>query len=315
MAARKLIAMAALVTCASCGCGKTNASPAPIDAAPPPAITASGPRIMPAVGADSDQLLPEVPPGYTACTKDVFDPRVDEKTAAERAAVWQAEAAKVHPTLHRADVRAASGARDDDTTSEKTRPEGIVRFTVPKGELELRFPGRLSTIRTAPRAVAPVYARITNSEKAHDFVLAPLGEDAHVMIGDGWVYRGTNGVEPGMEVDVYLVKESVEDTTKVIAKHAEHALEATTCSIEEGWYQRGAYLVKSEIAPDGSASILLAGTSGGHCTPRDRWEELLVARRVADVTIVMTCRVSGDGGKALCKSALASARLRSAAAP
>ncbi len=291
------------------GCDKKT-SVAPADPAPAPTpVTPTGPRIMPAVGADFDQLLPDTPPGYTACTKDPMGSRVDEKTAAERAAVWQAEAAKARPSLHRADVRATFGSHDDEATLDAKRPEDVVRFTVPKGEIELRFPGRLSTIRTARRAVQPV-DRAGVFDKGYAFMLAPLGEDARVMIGDGWAYRGKDGRETSLGVDVFLVKESVDETTKAIAKHAEHALEATTCSIEEGWYQRGAYRVASEPEPDGSASILLGGTAGGHCTPRDSWEQLVLARRVADVTLVMVCRLYGEDTKALCRSALASARLR-----
>lgn len=160
------------------GCGK-KAVPTAADATPAPGDVASGPRIMPAVAADYDQLMPEVPAGYTACTKTVFDPRIDPKTATERLEAWKGEAAKFPPSLHPVDVRDASGVRDDDATPDDKRQEGIV--TLPRGVLEMRFPGRLSTIRTARRAAKPEYER--NPDAPSDFVRAPLGVEARVMIG------------------------------------------------------------------------------------------------------------------------------------
>ena len=277
---------------------------------PAPAAASPGPRIMPAVGADTEQLLPDVPPGYTACTKDAFASRIDEKTAEERAAVWQAEAAKTRPSLHRADVRATFGAHEDASKLDPRRREDVVRFTVPKGELELRFPGQIATIRVAQRTAAPPSERRAGFEGARDFALAPLGEDARVMVGGGWNYRDKDGRAFDLSVEVFLVKESLDEATKTLTKHAEHALEAITCSIEEGWYQRGAYRVTSDVEPDGSVSIRLGGTAGGHCTPRDSWGELVVARRVADVTLVLACRAYDESNWALCRTALGSAHLR-----
>ena len=302
---RRGVMLAALLSAGSAGCDNKK-SAAPADPAPAPATASTGPRIMPAVAADSDQLLPEVPPGYTACTKDAFATRIDEKTADERAAAWQAEAAKLRPSLHRVDVR---GAREDEAKLDGMRREVVVRFAIPSGELEIRLPGRVS-IHAAPRAAQPSFERTGLYANAHDFVLAPLDKEARVMVGEGWAYTDKRGYPTNLDVDAYLVKESLEETTKKLTKHAEHALEATTCSFEEGWYQRGAYRVASTLEPDGSASILLGYTAGGHCMPSARWEELVVARRVADVTVVMVCTVSDEGAKALCRSALASAHLR-----
>jgi hypothetical protein len=114
---------------------------------------------MPAVGADDDQLLPDVPDGYTACTKTVFDPRIDPTSAAQRSDAWQAEAAKLRPSLHPVDVRAAFGPPDDDHTPDDQRPERMARFTLAQGVVEMRFPRRLSRIRTARRAAQPEYGR------------------------------------------------------------------------------------------------------------------------------------------------------------
>ena len=297
----------ALVALLSLACDKKKTA-APAD--PPPAPTSPGPRIMAPVGADIDQLLPDVPPGYTACTKDAFASRIDEKTAEERAAVWQAEAAKTRPSLHRVEVRATSGTHEDASKLDGKRSEDVVRFTVPKGELEIRFPGQISAIRAPQRAAKPLLENQGSFERARDFVLAPLGEDARVMVGEGWSFRAKDGLDWSLSVEVFLVKESLDETVKTLTKHAEHALEAITCSIEEGWYQRGAYRVTSEVEPDGSASIRLGGTAGGHCTPRDSWRELVAARRVSDVTLVMVCRAYDESSWALCRTALASAHLR-----
>lgn len=296
--------LAALV---ALGCdNKKGAAPAE----PAPAPVPTGPRLMPAVAADFEQLLPDAPPGYTACTKDAFATRIDEKTADERAAAWQAEAAKARPSLHRADVRGAFGPPEDETKLDPKRREEVVRFMVPSGALEIRLPGRVSTIHAAARAAQPSFAREDIYAKAHDFVLAPLDRDARVMVGEGWSYSDPRGYSSSVEVDVFLVKESLEETAKALTKHAEHALEATICSMEEGWYQRGAYRVASALEPDGSASMLLGFTAGGHCMPRASWEELVVARRVGGVTLVLVCTVSDEGAKAMCRSALGSAHLR-----
>jgi hypothetical protein len=85
---RHELALSALAILAA-GCGKKPVS----TSADPPAVSqeaSAGPRIMPAVGADDDQLLPDVPAGYTGCTKSVFDPRIDPRAAAERSDAWQA---------------------------------------------------------------------------------------------------------------------------------------------------------------------------------------------------------------------------------
>jgi hypothetical protein len=304
--ARGLLGIA-LVALLAVACDKKKTA-APVD--PPPAPASPGPRIMPAVGADIEQMLPDVPPGYTACTKDAFASRIDEKTAEERAAVWQAEAAKARPSLHRVDARATFGIHEDASKLDWKRSEDVVRFKVPKGELELRFPGQVSSIIAPQRPRKPPLEPKSSFELGTDFVLAPLDEDARVMVGAGWSHRDKDGFDASLHVDVFLVKESLDETVKTLTKHAEHALEAITCSIEEGWYQRGAYRATSEVEPDGSASIRLGGTAGGHCTPRASWKELLAARRVADVTVVLACRAYDERHWALCRDALASAHLR-----
>ena len=172
----------------------------------------------------------------------------------------------------------------------------------------MRFPGRLSTIRTARRAAQPEYPR--HPDDASEYVLAPLGVEPRVMIGEGWIYRGTGPSDPGMELDVFLVKESVEETARTLGKHVEHAVAAITCAIEEGTYQRGAYRVAAATEPDGAAFIELGATAGSLCVPGDRWGELVGMRRVGDVTVVMACKVVSEVSRAMCKSTLRAVRRR-----
>ena len=286
-------------------CGKKPAT-ASADAEAPAA--ASGPRIMPPTSADYDQLLPDVPAGYAACTASTFDPRIDAKTADERKKAWQAEAAAFKPLLHPVDVRAAYGTRNDDNTPDDTRPEGIARFTLPRGVIEMRFPGRLSTIRTARRAAQPQYER--QPGEPFTYVLAPLGAELRVLVGDGWISRHTDGISPAMDVDAFLVKESVEETTQVLVKHAEHAVAAVTCALEEGMHQRGAYRVASSTEPDGAVFVELGATAGDFCEPNSTWHALIGLRRVGDATVVMAFKVGDDRSNALCKSTLRAVLLR-----
>lgn len=158
------------------------------------------------------------------------------------------------------DVRAASGTRDDDPTPDDTRPAGIARFTLPRGVIEMRFPGRLSTLRTARRAAQPQYPR-----------------------------------QPG-EPFAYL--------------HAEHAVAAVTCALEEGMHQRGAYRVATSTEPDGTAFVELGATAGSFCEPNSRWHALIGVRRVGDSTVVMAFQIPSDRSQPLCKTTLRAVQLR-----
>jgi hypothetical protein len=122
-----------------------------------------------------------------------------------------------------------------------------------QGVIEMRFPGRLSRIRAARRAAQPEYAR--QPADAYDYVLAPLGVEARVLVGEGWIYRGTGPLDSGMEVDVFLVKEGVEVAARTLGKHVEHAIAAITCAIEEGRFQRDA------LAASGADAGVVPGTT------------------------------------------------------
>lgn len=69
-----------------------------------------------------------------------------------------------------------------------------------------------------------------------------------------------------MELDVFLVKEGIEETARILGKHVEHAVAEVTCAIEEGMHQRGAYRVAATSEAD-AAFLEMGATAGSLCTP------------------------------------------------